>query len=39
MLRVHSAQERFAIERARLAGLTASVQRLLQRLHLGFMFL
>src|SRR6218665_745307 len=36
MLRVHSVQERTAIERAWLTGLKASVQRILQRLHLGF---
>jgi hypothetical protein len=36
MLRVHTVQERIAIERAWLAGLKASVQRILQRFYLGF---
>jgi hypothetical protein len=36
MLCVHAAQKRFAVKRARLAGLTASVQSLLQCLHPDF---
>jgi hypothetical protein len=39
MLCVHPTQELIAIERARLAGLEASIQRILQSLHLGFVFL
>ena len=36
MLRVHSVQERTAIERAGLPGLKARVQRILQCFQLGF---
>src|SRR6218665_3470354 len=36
MLRVHSVQQRTPIERPWLTGLKASVQRILQRLRLGF---
>ncbi|ALR10003.2 hypothetical protein ADT28_12715 [Xylella fastidiosa] len=39
MLRVHPAQKHLAVERARLAGLVANIQRILQRLHLCFVFL